>query len=134
MAYVEQFALDADALEALRVICKEVDVAPGPGGSRITALGTIGRNAAGIVIGKSVVLAAVVALYPSSQLVAHRDPPIKGTRHHVPLSVNPGCWVFHAGTWQQLREGIGYSMDQTEEHGAVNWGPTVRTHCILDVA
>jgi hypothetical protein len=29
--------------------------------------------------------------------------------------------------------GVGYEMDPTLEHGAVNWGETVRTHCMLDV-
>jgi aspartyl/asparaginyl beta-hydroxylase (cupin superfamily) len=74
-----------------------------------------------------------VALYPSSQLVAHRDPPITGTRFHVPLVVNDGCWVFHGGWWQQLQLGHLYAMDPTVEHGAVNWGTDRRVHLMVDV-
>ena len=78
-------------------------------------------------------LSQVVALYPSSQLVAHCDPPIIGKRFHIPLVVNEGCWAFHTGTWQQLEVGKVYQMDPTQEHGAVNWGTTIRTHLILDM-
>lgn len=94
------------------------DLAPGPGGSRIVPLGRSGVR--------------VVALYPSSQLVAHRDPPIVGTRYHIPLVLNPGCWVLHGGTWQQLELGRVYAMDPTQEHGAVNWGAERRLHLIWD--
>lgn len=133
--YVERFRIDDDRLAGLRVLCQSVDLRAGPGGSRITPLGSIARKAGeqSKLIHGTWHYAAVVALYPSSQLVAHVDPPIVGTRHHVPLAVNPGCWVFHAGTWQQLVEGRVYAMDPTELHGAVNWGSTVRTHLMLDV-
>ena len=74
----------------------------------------------------------VVALYPSSQLVAHCDPPIPETRVHVPLQMNPGCWVFHRESWQQLALGSAYTMDPSERHGAVNWGPDLRLHLVID--
>lgn len=74
----------------------------------------------------------LVVLYPSAQLVGHRDPPIDGVRHHIPLALNDGCWVFHAGMWRQLEEGHCYIMDPTEQHGAVNWGPTRRIHLAID--
>ena len=78
--------------------------------------------------------ATVIALYPSSQLVAHRDLyEVKGIRHHLPLQVNEGCWVFHEGVWQQLEVGKIYTMDPKGLHGAVNWGATVRYHLIVDV-
>ena len=77
--------------------------------------------------------ASVVALYPSSHLVAHRDPSIQGTRYHLPLAINPGCWAFHHDTWQQLQEGRVYSMDPTLLHGAVNWGTSRRLHLVIDM-
>lgn len=102
-----------------------VDLAPGPGGSRITPCGPIAW-------GGSVAKGAFVALYPSSQLVAHVDPPIPGRRFHIPLVVNDGCWVFHCGVWQQLDGGRIYQMDPTELHGAVNWGTERRLHLMID--
>ena len=77
--------------------------------------------------------ARIVALYPSCQLVKHCDPPIRGQRHHMPLVLNDGCWVYHDGTWQQLEVGHLYQMDQTKPHGAVNWGDEVRLHLMIDV-
>lgn len=97
------------------------DIAPGPGGSRITPIGTAWGGTA-----------SVVALYPSSQIVAHADPPIATTRHHVPLVLNDGCWVFHDGAWQQLEIGHIYAMNPAQTHGAVNWGSERRLHLILD--
>ena len=75
----------------------------------------------------------VMALWPSSQLVGHTDPPITGTRYHIPLEMNDGCWVFHGGSWQQLQVGHVYQMDPTVTHGAVNWGADLRTHLVVDV-
>jgi hypothetical protein len=113
----------ADILQIL----KPVDIAPGPGGSRISAVitQTIPLFRAGT--------ARLVALYPSSQIVAHCDPPIPGLRYHLPLQVNDGCWVFSDGTWQQLEVGVVYQMDPSLRHGAVNWGHEVRIHLMLDV-
>lgn len=74
-----------------------------------------------------------MALYPSSQIVAHCDPPIQGMRYHIPLVVNDGCWSFSGGTWQHLEVGKVYQMDPTEIHGAVNWGTEVRLHLMVDV-
>lgn len=113
-------------VDALRAFARTVDLAPGSGGSRIVPIGT-----ALLPIGSGA--GALVALYPSSQLVAHCDPPIRGVRYHVPLVVNDGCWAFHDGTWQQLAVGQGYQMDPTVVHGAVNWGTEVRVHLMVDV-
>ncbi len=107
-------------------LARVVDLAPGPGGSRITPCGTV-------TLEDRVCRAAMVALYPSSQLVAHTDPPIAGRRFHIPLVVNDGCWVFHDGTWQQLQVGRVYQMDPTQVHGAVNWGTERRLHLMVDV-
>lgn len=73
-----------------------------------------------------------VALYPSSQLVGHKDPPIKGLRYHIPIQTNPDNWVFHDGVWQQLEVGKIYTMDPALVHGAVNWSHEVRIHLIID--
>lgn len=75
----------------------------------------------------------IVGLRPSQQIVAHRDAPIAGTRYHVPIQTNPGCWTFHEGVWQRLEEGSLYRMVPHEVHGAVNWGETVRVHLLIDV-
>lgn len=141
MAYVEQpWALTPNDLARVREVVKALDLAPGPGGSRITPVPESLHAAMLEAIGMgNYERVAVVVLYPSSQLVGHCDPPlprsVRGvdpTRIHVPLDVNDGCWVFHAGTWQQLQVGHAYQMDPTQVHGAVNWGATVRKHLILD--
>ena len=119
MAYVERVGVLApEDIASYTALALRADLAPGPGGSRITPLGQ-GWN--------------VVALYPSSQLVGHTDPPIKGTRYHVPIQMNDGCWVFSGGEWRQLEVGHTYEMDPTEVHGAVNWGHTLRLHLMVDV-
>lgn len=75
----------------------------------------------------------LVGLLPSQQIVAHQDAAIQGVRYHLPLQVNRGCWVFHGEHWQQVLARRIYQMDPTVEHGAVNWGDTVRLHLIIDV-
>lgn len=134
--YVEQpLLVTAAALSAFRALSRAVDVKPGPGGSRITPIANASAwyEALGPEFGSRSPALAIVALYPSSQLVAHCDPPINAIRYHVPLVVNTGCWVFHDGAWQQLEVGRVYRMDPTQIHGAVNWGTEVRLHLILDV-
>ena len=76
----------------------------------------------------------VVGLWPSSQIVAHRDPPLAAAvvRYHLPLQSDAGCWVFHGGAWQQLHVGRLYCMDPAEWHGAVNWGQALRLHLMID--
>lgn len=126
--YIEQgFPLSASLVEETLRIVKLVDISPGPGGSRITPVSQLLLQTIPCM-GSF----AVVALYPSSQLVCHCDPPIAGTRFHVPLQVNEGCWCFHDGVWQQLEIGKFYRMDPTKPHGAVNWGTEVRLHLIID--
>jgi capsular polysaccharide biosynthesis protein len=80
------------------------------------------------------VQARLVALYPSKQIAQHCDAPIVGVRYHLPLQLNPACWVFHDGTWQQLEEGQLYQMDPTRPHGSVNWGSTLRVHLMVDLS
>jgi hypothetical protein len=130
-------ACTTDQLEALRDLVRQVDLAPGPGGSRITpltpaqtatALDLLARDPA------TVLDVRAIALYPSSQLVAHCDPPIPGTRLHLPLVTNPGCWSFSEGLWRQPTVGVFYAMDPSLIHGAVNWGATTRIHLMLDLA
>lgn len=124
----------ADRLALLRLIAP-LDISPGPGGSRMSdSLQTMALLAPhlGKIFPDRWTRAHVVALYPSSQIVAHRDAPIDGRRYHIPLDLNFGCWVFHGGYWQQLTEGAVYAMDPTLEHGAVNWGTTRRLHLLID--
>lgn len=118
MAYLEHVGVLApEDIAAYTAKALAADLRPGPGGSRITPLGEGW---------------AVVALYPSSQLVGHTDPPIQGKRYHVPIQTNPGCWVFSDGSWRQLEVGHTYEMDPTKVHGAVNWGHEVRLHLMVD--
>lgn len=122
-------------VEALQALLPQLDLAPGPGGSRITPLATLTDAALAIIgtawgAGEHV---AAIILYPSSQLVAHVDPPLPAPRLHLPLAVNPGCWSFSDGVWQQLEVGGVYRMNPAVVHGAVNWGPTPRIHLMLDL-
>ena len=137
MGYVAgDTVLTPEALTALQALIPQVDLAPGPGGARITPVGDlIGICLAHLptALGVRVARAALISLEPSSQLVAHTDPALPGPRVHIPLLTNPGCWSFLAGVWSQLLLGYPYVMDPTEVHGAVNWGTTRRVHLILDL-
>ena len=64
----------------------------------------------------------------------HKDTPSSTgvRRHHVVLQTNPACWSFHDGEFQQLEEGGIYTLDETREHAAVNWGETERIHLVID--
>ena len=125
MAYHEQpDRLTPDQVTAFLALSTRMDLSPGPGGSRMTPV-----DVSATFPGSR---SMFVALYPSAQLVAHRDPPITGTRVHYPLQVNDGCWVFHEGDWRQLEIGHGYAMDPTGLHGAVNWGSELRLHLMVD--
>lgn len=131
--YVElPWSLTAEELSAYRTACQALNLEPGPGGSRFSdakATAAIFGPLLGARMGRQ---ASVMALQPSAQLVGHKDAPILGTRVHLPLVWNPGCWAFHDGTWQQLREGQAYRMDPGRVHGAVNWGATVRLSLVVD--
>lgn len=133
--YTQQAArLAPDVCGTLAALSQRVDLSPGPGGSRITPAGAVEgecRAVIGDLLG-AWARAMFVVLEPSAQLVAHCDPPIPGQRFHVPLIVNPGCWVFHAGVWRQLAVGWVYEMNPAESHGAVNWGAERRLHLIID--
>lgn len=126
MYVVADWTLTPAEVAACQSRVAAADLAPGPGGSRITPVGSV-------TVGPLTGTGRAVALYPSSQLVQHCDPPIRGTRYHVPLDVNEDCWVFHAGVWQQLAVGHVYAMDPTQPHGAVNWGVSRRVHLMVDV-
>ncbi len=133
-ALLDATILAADQRTAILALAARLDLAPGPGGSRITDFGAL-QPALLDLLGPAYAAtyrAAIVALYPSSQLVAHTDPPIPGTRLHIPLEVNDRCWVLSGDRWQQLALGCVYLMDPTELHGAVNWGATRRLHLLLD--
>lgn len=78
--------------------------------------------------------ATFVFLLPSQQIVRHADPPIRGTRYHIPIDTNSECYVYHAGSWQKLAEGFTYAMNPAAPHGAVNWGATMRLHVMVDIA
>jgi hypothetical protein len=133
MYVMQPGGLSDEEVARLVALSARVDLKPGPGGSRITPLDGCDAGYWATRIGALRWQAAqFVALYPSSQLVAHCDPPIRGRRFHVPVQVNDGCWVFHGGTWQQLEVGRIYEMDPTVVHGAVNWGDAVRLHLIID--
>ena len=137
-----QQSVSADVVAQLLAATRRVDLAPGPGGSRMSDARVTEKALRPLladVFPEPWEYATVIALSPSSQLVAHRDRGVDGkqherTRYHLPIQVNPGCWSFHAGTWQQLVVGRCYQMDPTETHGAVNWGESVRMHVIIDLA
>ena len=141
--YVEtDRGVSAGEVAAVIAAVRHLDLSPGPGGSRMSepaATAAALRPVLAAVFPEPWPYATVIALSPSSQLVAHRDRGVDGkqherTRYHLPIQVNPSCWSFHAGTWQQLIVGRCYQMDPTETHGAVNWGETVRMHVIVDLA
>lgn len=137
MAYIEHARpLSSEAVDGLLALSRRIDLAPGPGGSRITPLKPMELAVCFELVGDlwrvSWDKAQMIVLLPSQQLVAHTDPPLRGRRCHVPLAVNQGCWSFHAGVWQQLEIGHIYEMDPAQEHGAVNWGSTARLHLMID--
>lgn len=121
-----------DLLQARRPL----DIEPGPGGTRMSdsalTIRIYGPLLKATFPGQWT-YAALVAIYPGAQIQSHVDAPVIGTRYHIPLQLNDGCWVFHDGTWQQLTVGAVYTMDPTKPHGAVNWGPNLRLHLLLDV-
>lgn len=127
----EEWHCEAEEVQQCRALLTQLDLRPGPGGSYIS--GPTNVFASFILRWYPAAWQTrVVVLYPSAQIVAHSDAPIRGIRTHIPLQLNPGCWVFHDSVWQQLREGSVYQMDPTIEHGAVNWGATPRFHLIID--
>jgi hypothetical protein len=131
--YVEQGGgLSSSQVAALVALSRGVDLRPGPGGARITPVNLDDVSGALPATLPPRHQAQFVLLLPSAQLVGHIDPPVPNQRFHIPLIVNDGCWVFSAGTWQQLEVGKIYQMDPTQVHGAVNWGAETRVHLILD--
>lgn len=137
MYQLEEARLSRHQLQQLQRLLDQLDLAPGPGGSRmsdrIATKALFDPVLGGCFFTRHPWSTTVIALYPSCQIVAHRDAPLTGLRYHVPLFTNPDAWVFHAGIWQQLEEGQFYLMDPTELHGAVNWGSEMRAHLIVDV-
>jgi hypothetical protein len=128
--------LSAERVAGLRALVDRLDIRPGPGGSRISDYAAtqalVELHLRDVFPGRWT-RAMVVALYPSSQLVAHCDPSIlPSVRYHIPLQVNDGCWVFSGGHWDQLSLGHVYAMHPHEIRGAVNWGATLRLHLAVD--
>lgn len=134
--YVERQArVTSDRLLDLVALAARLDVRPGPGGSTASdsaATQAIYEPLLGDLIEGDWTKAQIFALWPSSQIVGHCDPSISGTRFHLPLQTNDGCWVYH-GEWVQLRAGHLYQMNPMEFHGAVNWGTTLRLHLVIDI-
>lgn len=131
------FRVNALFLDEFVRRAQSLDIAPGPGGSRFSdydaSLPALAPAIDLLDIFRPVERIAVVALYPSSQIVAHVDAnPDQWRRFHIPLQLNDRCWVFHDGDWQQLVVGRVYQMDPTKVHGAVNWGTEVRLHLLVD--
>lgn len=138
--YIEHpHVLSADEVNKLLTLVGQLDIAPGPGGSRISDYEATLRVYSQTFLqytepfNKTWSRAMIVALYPSAQLVGHKDPPIQGRRFHIPLQMNDGCWVHHDGVWVQLQLGHIYEMNPMEFHGAVNWGHDIRLHLAIDV-
>lgn len=75
----------------------------------------------------------VTRIMPSGTIPLHVDGARAGTRYHLVLETNTGCWCMHDGDWQQLGLGDIYTMEQTRPHGSVNWGETPRTHLVVDI-
>ena len=123
MAYLERGAPPVQVASWQETVAR-ANLAPGPGGACMVPVALDGWPDA---------RAQLVALWPSRQIAAHTDPPIKGRRYHIPIETNDGCWVFHGGEWAQLKVGYCYEMDPTVIHGAVNWGSAVRVHLMVDV-
>lgn len=135
--YIPVRTVDPGYLEIWLQLLAVIDIKPGPGGSSMTddtsTRAILDRTAVQHFVPLPWQWITVVALYPSSQIVAHRDPPAAGTvRYHIPLQTNDDCWCFHGGVWQQLPVGQIYSMNPREQHGAVNWGSEVRLHLMVD--
>lgn len=124
------------ALANLQHWMRTVTLNPGPGGS-----GMSDKEETEAVFWDSPIIEYVplewsncrlVGLWPSQQIPLHSDAPIHGTRYHIPLQTNDGCWVYSDGVWQQLELGRIYTMDPTKPHGAVNWGEELRIHLMID--
>lgn len=135
--YVPVRTVSADWIAQFLADIHTQEIKPGPGGSSMTPAAHSKFYAADHRLTEYLQLpwewVTIVALYPSSQIVAHRDPPAVGTvRYHIPLQTNPDCWCFHDGVWQRLPVGQIYSMNPREQHGAVNWGAEVRLHLMVD--
>ena len=115
--------------------CAVLDLDPGPGGSHMSdfnrTFDLLWPPLHDQLLGFWT-LCTIAALYPSSQIVAHKDAPVLGYRTHIPIQTNPGCWSYHDGLWQRLDLGQGYRMDPTQAHGSVNWGDERRLHLIVD--
>lgn len=122
------------------ILAKQLDLAPGPGGSRMSDFTETQRR-----FYREPFLSAfpkgewtkctVVALSSMCQIPLHVDHPqdVKGRRYHVPIQTSNDAWCFSDGSWQQLVLGRMYRMDPTRPHGAVNWGLETRLHLLVDV-
>jgi hypothetical protein len=136
MYHEHPFKASDEQLAELVKLSATLEIRPGPGGSTATDRAHTRRLYEPFLhefLPGEWVNVMIIALWPSSQLVGHTDPPIKGVRHHIPLQINDQCWVLHGSEWRQLIPGQCYIMDPTEWHGAVNWGHALRLHLIIDI-
>ena len=136
--YLEHsFCATKEQLETLIQLSTKLNIQPGPGGSTSTNWAHT-RELYEPFLSNDLpgtwVTCQIFALWPSKQIRAHTDPPIKGVRHHIPIQMNDQCWVLHGETWSRLTPGQCYIMDPTEWHGAINWGSTLRLHLVIDIA
>ena len=136
--YEYHSALYDSVITRLRGLTGVLDLAPGPGGSRMSDYDQTSQIYQPELEDDfpGWIRSTVIALYPGAQIPSHVDVPIRPnlTCWHIPLQINSGCWAFHDGHWQQLLLGRVYQMDPTKPHGAGNWGDTVRLHLIVDTA
>ena len=132
------YQFSASEIAGLLAKVANLDLAAGPGGTRMsddTSTRFYLQEALQIhpPFRPAWLYASVVAIYPGNQIQSHRDAPIAGRRLHVPLQQNLGCWSFHDGEWAQLVLGQTYGIDPSLEHGALNWGSTLRLNLLVDV-
>lgn len=144
MAYEEEYPLDASSIDACVALTKHLDIQPGPGGSRLLEIPAEYAaqyrelwHETGFAISRSRLW--VAALWPSAQIVGHKDAPLGGfeaarvTRYHLPIQTNNECWSLSGKAWRQLKKGWLYTLNPAEWHGSVNWGTEVRVHLVIDV-
>lgn len=73
---------------------------------------------------------------PGSFAPMHTDPqrPDWGTRVHVPILTNPGCWhQWEGGERVHFEVGKAYSFDTMTAHSLGNDGTTERVHLVFEV-
>ncbi len=81
--------------------------------------------------------ACLSRLVPGATYELHKDPQRQGwlTRVHVPLTTNPGCWMYFEGQGKRVHFECGkaYSFNTLESHHYANDGSADRVHLLFDV-